>query len=171
MERPSAAAAELVAYLKDAGLTLVTAESCTSGLIAASLAEVADCGEVLEGGFVVYSPEAKQILLGIPEHLLDEVNLTSEAMARAMALGALERSPASAALADTGLAGPDAKDGIAPGTLCFAWAFRTPGEYVVFSRTERFPGEPSTVRRQAADWAMSQLERFHRQAGLSEDRS
>ena len=136
-------ASRLVAYLRSADLSLITAESCTAGQISAELSAVAGSGKVMEGGFVVYSPAAKLALLGLDPNWLERFNLTSVEVAEAMARAALQRSPASAALAVTGLLGSEAKDGIPPGTVCFAWAFRLPAGLALFSRRERFHGDPA----------------------------
>jgi PncC family amidohydrolase len=71
-------------------LTLVTAESCTAGLMTSILADVPGCGQVLDAGYVVYSPEAKQRCLGVSPDTMERFGLTSEEVAREMALGALE---------------------------------------------------------------------------------
>src|SRR5690625_3950157 len=92
----------VVAYLASQKLVLVAAESCTAGLVTAELAQVPGSGQVLEAGLTVYSPEAKQRLLGVAAETIDRWGLTSEAVAREMALGALGLSPASVAVADTG---------------------------------------------------------------------
>ena len=152
-------ASRLVAYLRSADLSLITAESCTAGQISAELSAVAGSGKVMEGGFVVYSPAAKLALLG-----LERFNLTSVEVAEAMARAALQRSPASAALAVTGLLGSEAKDGIPPGTVCFAWAFRLPAGLALFSRRERFHGDPARMRREATRWALRRLPEFHQRA-------
>uniref|UniRef100_UPI003F751BDB CinA family protein n=1 Tax=Pseudomonas aeruginosa TaxID=287 RepID=UPI003F751BDB len=104
---------------------------------------------VMEGGFVVYSPAAKLALLGLDPNWLERFNLTSVEVAEAMARAALQRSPASAALAVTGLLGSEAKDGIPPGTVCFAWAFRLPAGLALFSRRERFHGPAAAGRKEA----------------------
>jgi nicotinamide-nucleotide amidase len=85
---------------------VATAESCTGGLVAAALTEIAGSSDVLDRGFVTYSNEAKVALLGVPEPLLARHGAVSEAVARAMAEGALARSLAGAAVAVTGIAGP-----------------------------------------------------------------
>ena len=87
-------------------LTVATAESCTGGLIAAVLTEVAGSSDVFERGFVTYSNAAKRELLGVPGDLIERHGAVSEAVARAMASGALEHSLASLAVAVTGIAGP-----------------------------------------------------------------
>jgi nicotinamide-nucleotide amidase len=89
-----------------AGPKLATAESCTGGLIAGLLTEIAGSSDVVERGFVTYSNAAKAELLGVPEALLAEHGAVSEPVARAMARGALARSQADIAVAVTGVAGP-----------------------------------------------------------------
>ena len=92
---------------KARGLKIATAESCTGGLIAATLAAVPGASAVLERGFVTYSNEAKSELLGVPEPLIIAHGAVSREVAIAMALGALAHSPADIAVAVTGVAGPD----------------------------------------------------------------
>ncbi len=91
---------------KARGLMIVTAESCTGGLIAASLAAVPGASAALERGFVTYSNEAKTELLGVPADLIAARGAVSRDVALAMAEGALKRSPAHIAVAVTGIAGP-----------------------------------------------------------------
>ncbi|MBM3511596.1 MAG: CinA family protein [Alphaproteobacteria bacterium] len=87
-------------------LKIATAESCTGGLIAGCLTEIAGSSDVVERGFVTYTNEAKHELLGVPMALFATVGAVSEEVARAMAEGALERARADMALACTGIAGP-----------------------------------------------------------------
>ncbi len=87
-------------------LHIVTAESCTGGLIAASLTEIPGSSDVVECGFIVYSDNAKTQLLGVPETLLKRVGAVSADVACAMAKGALENSNAELSVAVTGIAGP-----------------------------------------------------------------
>jgi nicotinamide-nucleotide amidase len=97
-------------FLDDArakGLTVATAESCTGGLIAASLAAVQGASLALERGFVTYSNEAKTEMLGVPAALIADRGAVSREVALAMAEGALAHSPADLAVAVTGIAGPD----------------------------------------------------------------
>ncbi len=87
---------------------IVTAESCTGGLIAAGLTAVPGSSDVFDRGFVTYSNQAKQDMLGVPAALFERHGAVSEEVARAMAEGALAAAPsAHLALAVTGLAGPD----------------------------------------------------------------
>jgi nicotinamide-nucleotide amidase len=101
-----AAEATLVAA-KRAGFRIVTAESCTGGLIAASLAAVPGASVSLERGFVTYSNEAKIEMLGVPAELIERKGAVSQEVALAMVDGALKHSPADIAIAVTGIAGPD----------------------------------------------------------------
>ena len=99
-------AVELLALCREAGVMLATAESCTGGLIIGCLTEVAGSSAVVDRGFVTYSNEAKNEMLGVPKELIIEHGAVSEPVARAMAEGALERSQASLTIAVTGVAGP-----------------------------------------------------------------
>lgn len=99
------AAALLDAY-RAAGLTLATAESCTGGLIAGCLTEIAGSSDVLERGFVTYSNAAKHEALAVPAELMARVGAVSAEVAGAMAEGALAYSRADVAVSATGIAGP-----------------------------------------------------------------
>ena len=95
-----------LADCEEAGLMLVTAESCTGGLVSAVLTEVAGSSAVVERSFVTYSNEAKRDLLNVPGDLIADAGAVSEPVARAMAEGALDHSRADIALSVTGIAGP-----------------------------------------------------------------
>lgn len=99
------ASAVLVAY-RGRGWMLATAESCTGGMIAGCLTEIAGSSDVVDRGFVTYSNEAKHELIGVPTELIAANGAVSEPVARAMADGALMRSRANASVAVTGVAGP-----------------------------------------------------------------
>jgi len=88
------------------GLHIATAESCTGGLIAGLLTEIPGSSDVLDCGFVAYSNEAKEELLGVPHALIVDQGAVSEAVARAMAEGAIANSAAQLTVAVTGIAGP-----------------------------------------------------------------
>ncbi|HWX89707.1 MAG TPA: CinA family protein [Rhizomicrobium sp.] len=88
------------------GLKIATAESCTGGLISGLLTEVPGSSDVLERGFVTYSNDAKEAMLGIPSALIRQHGAVSEAVARAMAEGAIRNSAAQVSIAVTGIAGP-----------------------------------------------------------------
>jgi nicotinamide-nucleotide amidase len=99
-------AARLLAACRAKGLTIATAESCTGGLMAALLTEIAGSSDVLERGFVTYSNAAKTEMLGVPASLIATHGAVSEAVVRAMAEGALGHSTADIAVSVTGVAGP-----------------------------------------------------------------
>jgi nicotinamide-nucleotide amidase len=157
-------AANTVQYLRDNDLVLATAESCTAGKIVTLLSEVEGSGNFIECGYVVYSPQAKQRLLHVNPQTIETFNLTSVEVAREMATGALRDSPAHAAIATTGILGPDDVDGIPAGTICFAWAFQTADEFQVFSHQHRFPGGRCEVQKQATEYALQWLAHFHKRA-------
>jgi nicotinamide-nucleotide amidase len=87
-------------------LTIATAESCTGGLVAATLTEIAGSSDVLERGFVTYSNAAKNEMLGVPADVIARFGAVSRETAEAMAQGALAHSPADLAVSITGIAGP-----------------------------------------------------------------
>ncbi|WP_292053526.1 MULTISPECIES: CinA family protein [unclassified Brevundimonas] len=96
----------VLAKAGEAGVMVATAESCTGGLVAASLTEIAGSSSVVDRGFVTYSNAAKMAMLGVPEQTLADHGAVSEETARAMASGAVANSDASVAVAITGIAGP-----------------------------------------------------------------
>jgi nicotinamide-nucleotide amidase len=116
-------AERLMHRICDRELVIATAESCTGGMLAALLTDIEGCGHGFDRGFVTYSKEAKSELLGISHGLLDQNDAVSEAVARAMAEGALDRSRAQIAIAVTGFAGP-AGPGQEEGLAHFALARR-----------------------------------------------
>lgn len=139
-----AQAAALLDRCKQAGLMLAMAESCTGGLIAGTLTEIAGSSAVVDRGFVTYSNEAKAEMLGVDPALIATHGAVSEAVARAMAEGALARSRADIAVAVTGVAGPGGGTATKPvGLVHFALA-RTGRETV--AHHEVFPGDRSAVR-------------------------
>lgn len=100
------AAGAVIAVARERGVMLATAESCTGGLVAAALTEVAGSSAALDRGFVTYSNAAKLDLLGVPLDTLETHGAVSKAVAMAMALGAVARSAAALSVAVTGVAGP-----------------------------------------------------------------
>lgn len=107
------------------GRRVTVAESCTGGLVAAALTEIAGSSAVLDRGFVTYSNEAKQETLGVAEDIIDAFGAVSVACVYAMARGALERSRADVAVAISGIAGPGGGSEAKPvGTVVFARAVR-----------------------------------------------
>jgi nicotinamide-nucleotide amidase len=101
-----AAAVQLLDACRARSLRIAIAESCTGGLVAGALTEIAGSSDVVECGFVVYSNEAKETMLGVPAAILIRHGAVSAVTAAAMAAGALKHSRAALAVAITGIAGP-----------------------------------------------------------------
>ncbi|ARS48975.1 MULTISPECIES: CinA family protein [Pseudomonadaceae] len=149
---------QIVNFLNKYKLRLSTAESCTAGLIASLVADIPGSGQVLDCGFIVYSPEAKQQCLGVSAETIERFGLTSEEVAQEMALGALTRSGADIALANTGLAeADDEMDGV----QCIACAIRLDQHQGIVSETVQFSGDRNEVRRAAASYALLQLPYYY----------
>lgn len=144
-------------FMHEKKLTLVTAESCTAGLISATLADIPGAGSLLDCAFVVYSVEAKKRCLGVSPATLASHNLTSEAVAREMALGAARKSPANVAVSNTGVT-DDTDDRIPSGTQCFAWVFKqgqADASPLVITATKRFSGDRNRIRQASAEYALA----------------
>ena len=102
---------------------IVTAESCTGGLIAGALTDVPGSSDAVHGGFVTYANEAKEAMIGVPAELIDAHGAVSEQVARAMAEGALKTTGVAVAVAVTGIAGPGGNtEGKTVGLVYFACA-------------------------------------------------
>ncbi len=137
-------AEDLLEAYRRAGLKIATAESCTGGLIAGCLTEIAGSSDVVERGFVTYSNEAKQELLGVPAELVRAHGAVSAEVAEAMARGALERSAADAAVSATGIAGPGGATEAKPVGLVYLGAAR--GGRAVRHARHVFSGDRRSVR-------------------------
>ena len=146
---------DVLRLLQRRELTLSTAESCTCGLMASLLGDLPGCGQVLDSGFVVYSPKAKNRLLGVSFETIEEFGLTSEEVATEMAVGALNASGAMIAVANTGVAEDAQED--EGGTQCYAWALLRGERQVVVSETVRFDGDRVEIRKQAARHGLMQI--------------
>jgi nicotinamide-nucleotide amidase len=139
-------------------LTLVTAESCTGGLIAAELTAVPGSSSWFEGAFVTYQLAAKSRMLDVPAELLDREGAVSEPIARAMAEGALRHSDADVSVAVTGVAGPDGGQPMTPvGTVWFGWAVKGPEPRCVQTARHELDGDRATVRARAVRVALEGL--------------
>lgn len=113
----------LVDEARERRLRIVTAESCTGGLVAGAICQVSGASDVFERGFVTYSNRAKQEMLGVPGDLIADLGAVSEPVARMMAEGALENSNAHVSVAITGIAGPGGGTPMKPvGTVHIATA-------------------------------------------------
>lgn len=147
------AARMLLDRFRAAGLRLATAESCTGGLIAAALTEIAGSSDVLERGFVTYSNEAKTELLGVPDALITKHGAVSAEVARAMAEGALAHSRADLALSVTGIAGPGGGSVEKPIGLVYIGGGRL-GQAATAER-HLFAGDRGAIRRQSVAAALA----------------
>lgn len=148
---------QVVDFLINHQLKLATAESCTAGLMAAKIADISGCGPAFERGYVVYAPEAKNDWLGVSFDTIDKYGLTSEPVAREMALGALRNSGSDMAIADTGAAEADSE---LDGVVCFACALMIEGREKVISETVKFDGSRNEVRKAAAEYGLLQIPQY-----------
>ena len=145
-------------------LMLATAESCTGGMIAAALTDIAGSSDVVERGFVTYSNEAKTEMLGVPADLIERVGAVSEEVAQAMAAGALAHAPVDLAIAVTGIAGPGGGSAEKPVGLVYLGIARRRGPSgPVTARSERhtFTGDRTDIRAAAL---LRALELLHGEA-------
>ena len=136
-------------------LKVVTAESCTGGLVAATLTAIAGSSDVVERAFVTYANEAKREMLGVPWDALLGHGAVSEPVARAMAAGALARSAADLAVSVTGVAGPGGGSPEKPVGLVHLAAVRTGHEPIVERHV--FPGDRDAIRRVSVLTALAML--------------
>jgi nicotinamide-nucleotide amidase len=152
MDSLSDVAEQVAVLLKTRQWQLVTAESCTGGLIAGQITEIPGSSAWFERGFVTYSNRSKQEMLGVTEDLIIQQGAVSEAVAEAMANGALSHSQGHIALAVTGIAGPGGGTLEKPvGTICFAWAAKN---FTTQSTRKLYKGNRHTIRAQACQDAL-----------------
>jgi nicotinamide-nucleotide amidase len=148
-------AAVLVAACRSKGILLATAEGCTGGLIAAALTAIAGSSRVVDQGFVAYSNEAKNRMVGVPMELIERHGAVSEQVTIAMAHGALARSRAAIAVSVAGVAGPGGGSADKPvGLVCFGLA-RT-GKPTLSER-QVFPGDRGAIRAAAVAYAFQMI--------------
>lgn len=145
-------AAQVGGMLKAHGLKLVTAESCTGGGVAHAITEIAGSSDWFERGFITYSKESKNELLGVPQETLDKHGAVSEAVVREMVMGALYYSRAQAAVAVSGIAGPTGGSAEKPvGTVWFAWGVK---DRICVTKLHHFSGSRAEVRAQSVRVAL-----------------
>ncbi|WP_329063897.1 CinA family protein [Amycolatopsis sp. NBC_01480] len=147
-------AARLVATLTRRGETVAAAESLTAGLVCATLARIPGASAVLRGGLVVYATELKHVLAGVDEELLAARGAVDPEVAAQLAAGARDRCGATWGLGLTGVAGPSAQDGAAPGTVHLG--LRGPSGQTV--RTLVLTGDRDAVRTGSVSAAFTLLE-------------
>lgn len=134
--------------------TVTTAESCTGGLIAAAITDVAGSSDWFQRGYVVYSNAAKHEMLDVPEALLTDLGAVSEAVVATLAYNARAAANADWAIAVSGIAGPAGGSAEKPvGLVWFAWA----GQQVNVAEACHFSGDRAAVRAQAVQHGLSRL--------------
>ena len=148
-------AESVLATCRARGWRVVTAESCTGGLVAAALTAVAGSSDVIERGFVAYSNKSKMELLGVPQEIIAEHGAISADSAAAMATGAVARAGVDLAVSVTGVAGPGGGTPQKPVGLVYIGVATRGGA----SRVERriFPGDRAAIRRAAVVEALEML--------------
>jgi PncC family amidohydrolase len=144
----------VVNKLKDAGMTVTTVESCTGGLLSATLVDVSGASDVFYQGVVTYANEAKVRLVGVKEATLQEHGAVSEETAREMAEGGAKAANADAALAVTGIAGPGGGTKEKPVGLVYIGCYVN-GKTIV--KKNLFTGNRREVREQAVETALKLL--------------
>ncbi|MEP7274818.1 MAG: CinA family protein [Betaproteobacteria bacterium] len=150
-----ALASALGAALHARGWLCAAAESCTGGLVAGAITDIAGSSAWFDRGFVTYSDDAKIAMLSVPASTIADHGAVSEATARAMAQGALAQSRAQIAVAITGIAGPGgAVEGKPVGTVCFAFAISGAAPRV---ETQHLRGDRAAVRRACVAFALAGL--------------
>lgn len=149
---------------------ITTAESCTGGLVAKLITDLAGSSQWFERGFVTYSNLAKEQMLGVDAQLLTDCGAVSEPVAEAMAKGALSNSQAQFALSITGIAGPGGGTKTKPvGLVCFGWAYYVAGEgvagedalgnkeIITTTSSQRFSGDREAIRNQSALFSLQKI--------------
>ncbi|MEK8030410.1 CinA family protein [Ideonella sp. DXS29W] len=150
---------KLAEAVRAQGLRIVTAESCTGGLIAALCTSLPGSSDWFERGFVTYSNAAKSEALGVAPATIAAHGAVSEETARAMAQGALQHSAADLALSVTGIAGPTgATPGKPVGLVWLGWGWRVDGQGVLTDAEHRvWPGDRTAVRSATVQWGLDRL--------------
>ncbi|MFM1870404.1 MAG: hypothetical protein RLY99_1148 [Pseudomonadota bacterium] len=134
---------------------LSTAESCTGGLVAAAITELAGSSDWFERGYVTYSNSAKSEDINVSQELIAQHGAVSDQVARAMAIGAKQSSNSDIALSITGIAGPTGGSIEKPvGTVCFAWIL---ANNAIYSETKLFSGNRQEIRAQACEFSLERL--------------
>ena len=149
-------AERILAEARKRGLRIATAESCTGGMVSAALTDIAGSSDVFERGFVTYSNESKQAMLGVPADTIAAHGAVSTETARAMAEGAIRNSRADIAVAITGVAGPGGGSVEKPvGLVCFAIARK--GQATQHRRVQFDDGGRTAIRQDATRTALEML--------------
>ena len=149
---------ELASLLNSQGWKVALAESCTGGLVSATLTELAGSSNWFDRGYITYSNQAKTECLGVPSELIESHGAVSEPVAKAMAEGAQRHARVTAAISITGIAGPSGGSIEKPvGTVCFGWAIQYQDTVRTTCKTKLFTGDRQAVRQQATLFALVEL--------------
>jgi nicotinamide-nucleotide amidase len=157
------AAKHVLELCRARGLRIATAESCTGGLVAAALTEIAGSSDVVDRGFVTYSNEGKAELLAVPQSTLKRYGAVSAQTAKAMAAGALKNSRADIAVSITGIAGPGGGTKQKPVGLVYFAAAKRGGRSIARKKLFGAVGR-SRVRRLSVAQALEMIETLARRA-------
>lgn len=140
---------------------IVTAESCTGGLLSAAFTQVAGASQWFERGFIVYSNTAKKTLLDVPEMILQRHGAVSHETAKAMAIGALKNSEATISIAITGIAGPTGGTPEKPvGLVYFGFSRKKHASTISITESQQFNGSRHQIRKNAVLYALQSLQIF-----------
>jgi nicotinamide-nucleotide amidase len=148
-------AATLIDLYRTKNLRIAAAESCTGGMIAAAITDIAGSSDVFERGFVTYSNEAKTELIGVPAELIAHHGAVSVHVAREMAAGALRHSRADVAVAVTGIAGPGGGSDAKPVGLVYIAVARRGADPAI--ERHQFHGDRAAIRRATVERALEML--------------
>jgi PncC family amidohydrolase len=140
----------LVELLKKSGLVMTTAESCTGGLVAATVINVPGASSVIKEGYITYSDETKHKLLGVKKETLQKYKAVSKQTAEEMALGGVRAAKCDICISVTGVAGPDMEDDKPVGLVYVGFCYGTQ----TYVRELHLTGDRQSVRYQAADMAI-----------------
>lgn len=143
----------LIELLKSKNLYLATAESLTGGLVAAGICNITGASQAFKGGIITYTKKAKCELLGLNQNDIDTYGVYSEETAIAMAKGVKAELGVEAAIATTGVAGPNCDESVDPGTVYFSFII---GDKV-FSECKFFSGDRNSIRALAASYAIDKM--------------
>jgi nicotinamide-nucleotide amidase len=159
MKNNLALAQMLASSLISKGWNLALAESCTGGLVCATLTDLAGSSDWFERGYITYSNQAKSECLGVAPELIESYGAVSEPVAKAMAEGAQKNAGVNAAISITGIAGPAGGSTEKPvGTVCFGWTIQKENlGNATICKTRLFSGDRQAIREQARDYALSEL--------------
>lgn len=146
---------DVSAQLNENNLLLSTAESCTGGWLAKTITDLAGSSTIFDRGFVTYSNEAKQEMLGVAEKTLENFGAVSEQVVLEMAEGAIKNSAANIAISISGVAGPGGGTDDKPvGMVCFGWLISGENSQ---AETMYFDGDRDSVRKQSVEYALKIL--------------